>query len=48
VTPRLVRPQAEAELLDARDWYEDQRPWAWRRLVVTVYPTTKISKYWRQ
>jgi len=26
VTPRLVlRPQAEAELLDARDWYEDQR-----------------------
>jgi plasmid stabilization system protein ParE len=27
VTPRLVlRPQAEAELLDARDWYEDQRP----------------------
>jgi plasmid stabilization system protein ParE len=27
VTTRLVlRPQAEAELLDARDWYEDQRP----------------------
>jgi len=27
VTPRLVlRPQAEAELLDARDWYADQRP----------------------
>jgi toxin ParE1/3/4 len=27
VTPRLVlRPQAEAELLDARDWYEEQRP----------------------
>jgi plasmid stabilization system protein ParE len=27
VTPRLVlRPQAEAELLDARDWYEDQLP----------------------
>jgi plasmid stabilization system protein ParE len=27
VTPPLVlRPQAEAELLDARDWYEDQRP----------------------
>lgn len=27
MTPRLVlRPQAEAELLDARDWYEDQRP----------------------
>jgi toxin ParE1/3/4 len=27
VTPRLVlRPQAETELLDARDWYEDQRP----------------------
>ena len=26
MTPRLVlRPQAEAELLDARDWYEDQR-----------------------
>jgi len=26
VTPRLVlRPQAEAELLDARDWYDDQR-----------------------
>jgi plasmid stabilization system protein ParE len=26
VTPRLVlRPQAEAELLDARDWYEEQR-----------------------
>ena len=27
MTSRLVlRPQAEAELLDARDWYEDQRP----------------------
>jgi len=27
VTPRLVlRPQAEAELLEARDWYEEQRP----------------------
>lgn len=27
MTRRLVlRPQAEAELLDARDWYEDQRP----------------------
>jgi plasmid stabilization system protein ParE len=27
VTPRLVlRPQAAAELLDARDWYEEQRP----------------------
>ena len=27
MTLRLVlRPQAEAELLDARDWYEDQRP----------------------
>lgn len=27
MTPRLVlRPQAEAELLEARDWYEDQRP----------------------
>ena len=27
MTPRLVlRPQAEAELLDARDWYEEQRP----------------------
>ena len=27
MTPRLVlRPQAEAELLDARHWYEDQRP----------------------
>ena len=27
MTPRLVlRPQAEAEVLDARDWYEDQRP----------------------
>jgi plasmid stabilization system protein ParE len=27
VTPRLVlRPQAETELLDARDWYEDQHP----------------------
>jgi plasmid stabilization system protein ParE len=26
VTPRLVfRPQAEAELLDARDWYETER-----------------------
>lgn len=26
MTPRLVlRPQAEAELLDARGWYEDQR-----------------------
>lgn len=26
MTPRLVlRPQAEAELLDARDWYDDQR-----------------------
>jgi len=26
VTPRLVfRPDAEAELLDARDWYEAQR-----------------------
>lgn len=25
--PRLVlRPQAETELLDARDWYEEQRP----------------------
>ena len=27
MTPRLVlRPQAEAELLDARDWYEEHRP----------------------
>ena len=27
MTPRLVlRPQAEAEVLDARDWYEEQRP----------------------
>ena len=27
MTPRLVlRPQAEAELLDARAWYEEQRP----------------------
>jgi plasmid stabilization system protein ParE len=27
VTPRLVlRPQAEEELLGARDWYEEQRP----------------------
>ena len=27
MTPRLVlRPQAEAERLDARDWYEEQRP----------------------
>ncbi len=27
MTPRLVlRPQAEAELFDARDWYEEQRP----------------------
>lgn len=27
MTPHLVlRPQAEAELLDARDWYEHQRP----------------------
>ena len=27
MTPRLVlRPQAAAELLDARDWYEEQRP----------------------
>jgi toxin ParE1/3/4 len=27
VTARLVlRPQAEAELLDTRDWYEEQRP----------------------
>ena len=27
MTPRLVlRPPAEAELLDARDWYEEQRP----------------------
>ena len=26
MTPRLVlRPQAEAELLDARDWYKEQR-----------------------
>ena len=26
MTPRLVlRPQAEAELLHARDWYEEQR-----------------------
>ena len=26
MTPRLVlRPQAEAELLGARDWYEEQR-----------------------
>ena len=26
MTPRLaLRPQAEAELLDARDWYEEQR-----------------------
>ncbi len=26
MTPRLVlRPQAEAELLDARDWYDEQR-----------------------
>ena len=26
MTPRLVfRPEAEAELLDARDWYEAQR-----------------------
>ena len=27
MTPRLVfRPQAESELLDARGWYEAQRP----------------------
>ncbi len=27
MTPRLVfRPQAESELLDARGWYEEQRP----------------------
>lgn len=27
MTPRLVfRPQAEAEVLDARAWYEEQRP----------------------
>jgi len=27
VTPRfVVRPQAEAELLDARNWYEEERP----------------------
>ena len=27
MTPRLVfRPQAELELLDARGWYEEQRP----------------------
>ena len=27
MTPHLVlRPQAGAELLDARDWYEEQRP----------------------
>jgi len=26
VTPSLVLRQAETELLDARDWYEDQRP----------------------
>lgn len=27
MTPRLVlRPQAETEVLNARDWYEDQRP----------------------
>ena len=27
MTPRLVlRPQAEVELLDARDWHEEQRP----------------------
>ena len=27
MTPHLVlRPQAEAELLKARDWYEEQRP----------------------
>jgi toxin ParE1/3/4 len=27
VTPRLVlRPQAESELFEGRDWYEEQRP----------------------
>ena len=25
-TRLVLRPQAEAELLDARDWYEEQRP----------------------
>jgi plasmid stabilization system protein ParE len=37
VTPRLVlRPQAEAELLDARDWYEEQRPGLGRAFATEV------------
>ncbi len=37
MTPRLVlRPQAEAELLDARDWYEAQRPGLGRTFATEV------------
>jgi hypothetical protein len=37
VTARLVlRPQAETELLDARDWYEDQRPGLGRAFAAEV------------
>ncbi|PYM57634.1 MAG: type II toxin-antitoxin system RelE/ParE family toxin [Candidatus Rokuibacteriota bacterium] len=37
MTPRLVfRPQAESELLDARRWYEEQRPGLGRTFAATV------------
>jgi len=37
VTPRLLlRPQAEAELLNARDWYEAQRPGLGRAFAAEV------------
>ncbi|MBI3455742.1 MAG: type II toxin-antitoxin system RelE/ParE family toxin [Candidatus Rokubacteria bacterium] len=37
MTPRLVfRPQAESELLDARGWYEEQRPGLGRTFAAAV------------
>ena len=37
MTPRLVfRPQAESELLDARGWYENQRPGLGRTFAAAV------------
>ena len=37
MTPRLVfRPQAESEVLDARGWYEEQRPGLGRTFAAAV------------
>jgi plasmid stabilization system protein ParE len=43
VTPRLVfRPQALAELLEARTWYEDQRPGLGTVFAAAVDRTTNL------